>query len=67
MDTPINNAKLLPFGLYDQYVPAFAALFAQCRRQWPCFFARARAIGKQDRARRQAFLGGGAAGGADRG
>ena len=22
----LNNARLLPFGLYDQWVPAFAAL-----------------------------------------
>ena len=26
---PLNNASLLPFGLYDRWVPAFAALFEQ--------------------------------------
>lgn len=32
--TPLNNAKLLPFGLYHQWVPAFAALFAEQGRDW---------------------------------
>src|SRR5574337_463121 len=35
---PINNAQLLPFGLYDQWTPAFAALF---RRARPCVRPRA--------------------------
>lgn len=29
INAPLNNARLLPFGLYDQWVPAFAALFKQ--------------------------------------
>jgi len=39
IDTPINNAKLLPFGLYHRSVPAFAALFEQQQRDWPAFYA----------------------------
>ncbi|HYQ37772.1 MAG TPA: aminopeptidase [Pseudomonas sp.] len=38
---PLNNARLLPFGLYEQWVPAFAALFAECGGDWPRFYARA--------------------------
>lgn len=34
---PLNNATLLPFGLYDRWVPAFAALFEQCERDWARF------------------------------
>ncbi|HET8554927.1 MAG TPA: aminopeptidase [Rhodanobacteraceae bacterium] len=56
MSTPLNNAKLLPFGLYDQYVSAFAALFRQCHGEWKLFYQRVRAISRQDAARRQAFL-----------
>ncbi|HET7266627.1 MAG TPA: aminopeptidase [Oleiagrimonas sp.] len=55
-DTPVNNAKLLPFGLYDQYVPAFAEVFAQCHGNWPCFYSRILAISQQDGQRRHAFL-----------
>jgi predicted aminopeptidase len=38
-DPGLNNAKLLPFGLYDAWVPAFAALFEQQGRDWPRFHA----------------------------
>ncbi len=41
---PINNASLLPFGLYDGWTPAFAALFAQSGRDWPAFYARVREL-----------------------
>jgi predicted aminopeptidase len=37
----MNNARLLPFGLYDQWVPAFAALFRQGEGgDWVKFYAR---------------------------
>ncbi|KAF1007557.1 MAG: hypothetical protein GAK32_02265 [Pseudomonas fluorescens] len=29
INLPLNNARLLPFGLYDRWVPAFKALYAQ--------------------------------------
>ena len=56
INSPINNAKLLPFGLYDQWVPAFAALFEQVERDWPRFYQRATALGKLPEAQRQQAL-----------
>ena len=41
---PINNARLLPFGLYDQWTPAFALLFQRAKRRWPAFYASVRAL-----------------------
>jgi predicted aminopeptidase len=40
INAPMNNARLLPFGLYDQWVPAFAALFKQEGGDWVRFYAR---------------------------
>ncbi len=57
-DTPINNAKLLPFGLYDRGVPAFAALFRQCHGDWTRFYAAVRRIGNEPAAQRDTFLAG---------
>lgn len=56
-ETPINNAKLLPFGLYDRGVPAFAALFKRCDGDWTRFYAAVRKIGSEPAVRRDAFLG----------
>jgi predicted aminopeptidase len=53
---PINNATLLPFGLYDQWTPAFAALFKQAGGQWPAFYARVRALAKEPKAQRESTL-----------
>ncbi|HEX5961942.1 MAG TPA: aminopeptidase, partial [Rhodanobacteraceae bacterium] len=55
-DTPINNAKLLPFGLYDRGVPAFAALFKRCNGDWTRFYAAVREVGGEPAAQRDAFL-----------
>ncbi|MNP72994.1 hypothetical protein D3C76_1696440 [compost metagenome] len=41
----MNNARLLPFGLYDQWVPAFAALFQKEGREWVKFYAAAQKLG----------------------
>lgn len=57
-DTPMNNARLVPFGLYDRGVPAFAALFKQCNGDWRRFYAAVRRIGNEPAAQRGAFLGG---------
>jgi predicted aminopeptidase len=46
INADINNAKLLPFGLYKRRVPAFAALFAQQRGDWRRFFAAVAAIAR---------------------
>lgn len=33
-----NNAKLLPFGLYHEWVPAFAVLFRESGGDWAAFY-----------------------------
>ena len=45
INTPLNNARLLPFGLYDQWVPAFAALFKQENGDWPAFYRAVEKLG----------------------
>ncbi|MGE8188396.1 aminopeptidase [Pseudomonas sp. NPDC086278] len=45
INAPMNNARLLPFGLYDQWVPAFAALFKQEGGDWLKFYAAAEKLG----------------------
>ena len=52
----LNNARLLPFGLYDEYVPAFAALFHQQDDDWPRFYAAAKALSKRPAKARKAQL-----------
>lgn len=37
LDGDLNNARLLPFGLYHEWLPAFAQLFERSGRQWPAF------------------------------
>ena len=46
MAAPLNNAKLLPFGLYDKWVPAFAALFKSADGDWPRFYRQVEIFGK---------------------
>ncbi len=45
INAPMNNAKLLPFGLYDQWVPAFATLFKQEGGDWVRFYAAVEKLG----------------------
>ncbi len=53
---PLNNARLLPFGLYEQWVPAFAALFAEAGRDWARFYARVGELARlSEKQRRQAL------------
>ncbi|MBP5094583.1 aminopeptidase [Pseudomonas protegens] len=56
INTPLNNARLLPFGLYDQWVPAFAALFRQVKGDWPAFFAAVETLGRLPAEERKAAL-----------
>ncbi|MBI3171540.1 MAG: aminopeptidase, partial [Hydrocarboniphaga effusa] len=42
-----NNAKLLPFGLYYEWLPAFAALFRESGGDWPEFYRAAAALSKR--------------------
>jgi predicted aminopeptidase len=44
MAQPMSNARLVPFGLYDQWTAAFAAVFEQSGREWPAFFAGVKAL-----------------------
>lgn len=43
---PLNNALLVPFGLYDEWVPAFTALYERSGREWPAFYAAAKRLSK---------------------
>ena len=52
----INNARLLPFGLYDRWTPAFAALFKQAEGQWPAFYASVRQLARLPQAQREQAL-----------
>ena len=56
INAPMNNAKLLPFGLYDQFVPAFAALFKQVNGDWPAFFDAVEKLGGLPEQQRKAAL-----------
>ncbi|WP_262925954.1 aminopeptidase [Pseudomonas chlororaphis] len=56
IDQPLNNARLLPFGLYDQWVPAFAALFKQVNGDWPAFFLAVEKLGRLPAEQRKADL-----------
>lgn len=53
---PLNNARLLPFGLYDAGVPAFAALYAQSGSDWPRFYAQAAQLARLPAAQRAQAL-----------
>jgi predicted aminopeptidase len=53
---PLNNASLVPFGLYETWIPAFARLFREAGGQWPQFHRRVRALADLPRAERDAEL-----------
>lgn len=53
---PINNARLLPFGLYDRWTPAFAVLFQRAGRRWPAFYTSVRKLAREPRAQRERML-----------
>lgn len=55
-DGELNNAKLLPFGLYDAWTGAFAALFRDCGEDWPRFHAAVAALAEQPAEARQQAL-----------
>lgn len=38
---PLGNASLLAVGLYDEFVEAFAMLFADCAQSWACLHRQA--------------------------
>jgi predicted aminopeptidase len=53
---PINNARLLPFGLYDRWTGAFAVLFERAEGRWGAFYAAARALAGEPREQRDRAL-----------
>ena len=56
MNEPMNNARLLPFGLYHQWVPAFAALFEQSHRDWEPFYAAVKKLADEEPDARETAL-----------
>jgi predicted aminopeptidase len=48
----INNAKLLPFGLYRRWVDAFAALYKKCNGDWEALYRAAAQMAHANAARR---------------
>lgn len=56
INAPMNNARLLPFGLYDQWVPAFAALFKQVGGDWVAFYQAVEKLGGLPKEERKAAL-----------
>lgn len=58
IESDINNAKLLPFGLYRRWVPAFTALFARTGREWTAFYTAAAKIARLDAVARTRALSG---------
>jgi predicted aminopeptidase len=55
-DQPLTNAHLAAVATYQQWVPAFTALLAQCDGDWERFYAAARKIGDLSPAERDAAL-----------
>lgn len=53
---PLNNASLVPFGLYDGWVPAFAALFDDVGRDWLRFHEAVAALAERPSDERNARL-----------
>ncbi len=56
IDGELNNAKLLPFGLYHQWLPGFARLFGDNGGDWSRFYAAAQVLAEGDAAQRAARL-----------
>ena len=48
MAQPFNNARLVTVGTYQDWVGAFAALYARSGRDWEIFFARAAELAALD-------------------
>lgn len=52
----INNARLLPFGMYHEWVTAFARLFREQKQDWTKFYAAAERLSGRSEAERHAEL-----------
>jgi len=56
MAQPMNNATLLPFGLYDTWTASFAALFEASGKSWPVFFGKVKQLAALPPAQRKRQL-----------
>jgi predicted aminopeptidase len=56
VEAPINNASLVPFGLYDRWVPAFKRLFMEANGDWPTFYGYVRDLARLPKAERDRQL-----------
>ncbi|HEY6544452.1 MAG TPA: aminopeptidase [Dokdonella sp.] len=56
VEGPLGNADLLPFGIYDRWKLAFAALFERKGGDWPAFLACASELSRMPRAAREDLL-----------
>ena len=55
-DGRLNNARLNGVSDYNDYVPAFARLLDQCRRDWGCFWQQVdNLVAMKDTQRKQAL------------
>ncbi|MGY8525784.1 aminopeptidase [Paracidovorax citrulli] len=55
-EQPLTNAHLAAVAAYQQWVPAFLALFQRCGGDWPSFYAAVERIGDLRPARREQAL-----------
>jgi predicted aminopeptidase len=56
LSNELNNARLLPMTLYEERVPAFRKLYADCDADLECFYRQAVAISELDEAERNTRL-----------
>ena len=56
LSSELNNARLIPMTLYEERVPAFRALFAECDYDLTCFYERAQEVSKLKKPERDARL-----------
>ena len=56
LSNDLNNARLLPMTLYEERVPAFRKLYADCDASLDCFYQQAVAISELDETERNARL-----------
>jgi predicted aminopeptidase len=52
----LNNARLLPMTLYEERVPAFRKLYADCDADLECFYRQAVTISELDEMERNTRL-----------
>src|SRR5690606_11015425 len=53
---PIDNAKLVPFGLYDHWLPVFEQLFVEAGQDWQAFHQRVETLAETAHGKRQRLL-----------